>query len=76
MFVALVNWEKCTGCGDCVDACPVKCYEMLDGKSLANRSSYCIDCGNCPEVCPDDAITISIGWGGLAARREQYRVGT
>jgi NAD-dependent dihydropyrimidine dehydrogenase PreA subunit len=69
MYVALVDWEKCTGCGDCVTACPVKCYEMSDGKSLANRASYCIDCGNCPEICPDDAITISIGWGGLAAAR-------
>jgi NAD-dependent dihydropyrimidine dehydrogenase PreA subunit len=69
MYVALVNWEKCTGCGNCVTACPVKCYEMSDGKSLANRASYCIDCGNCPEICPDDAITISIGWGGLAAAR-------
>ena len=23
MFVALVNWDRCTGCGDCVSACPV-----------------------------------------------------
>lgn len=69
MYVAMVNWEKCTGCGDCIGACPMKCFEMSDGKSLAYRSSYCIDCGNCPEMCPDEAITISIGWGGLAARR-------
>ncbi|MBS1113912.1 MAG: 4Fe-4S ferredoxin [Nitrospirae bacterium] len=64
MFIALVDWDKCTGCGDCINACPVNCFEMSDGKSLPHRSSYCIDCGTCKEVCPADAIIISIGWGG------------
>jgi ferredoxin len=37
---------------------------MSEGKSLAERASYCINCGTCLEVCPADAIVISIGWGG------------
>jgi NAD-dependent dihydropyrimidine dehydrogenase PreA subunit len=74
MFIAVVNWDKCTGCGDCVPSCPVDCFEMSDGKSLAFRASACIDCGTCVEVCPEDAIAISIGWGGLGAQR--YRVKT
>ena len=69
MFVSLVNWEKCTGCGDCVTACPVQCFMMSDGKSLPHRSSYCYDCGTCPDICPSDAITISIGWGGQPVGR-------
>ena len=44
MFIAIVDWEKCAGCGDCIRACPVQCFEMQDGKSLPSRSSYCIDC--------------------------------
>ena len=64
MFIAIVDWDKCTGCGDCIRACPVQVFEMQDGKSLPSRSSYCIDCGTCKEVCPADAIIISIGWGG------------
>jgi NAD-dependent dihydropyrimidine dehydrogenase PreA subunit len=69
MFIALVNWEKCTGCGDCVNACPVKCFKMTDGKSLPHRASHCIDCGTCKEVCPADAIVISIGWGSTRSPR-------
>jgi len=64
MFIALVNWDKCTGCGDCVKSCPVDCFQMTEGKSDPHRASHCIDCGSCIEVCPADAIVISIGWGG------------
>lgn len=69
MFIALVNWNKCTGCGECISVCPVSCYEMEGAKSSAYRSTYCIDCGNCQAACPAGAITISIGWGGYASRQ-------
>jgi NAD-dependent dihydropyrimidine dehydrogenase PreA subunit len=71
MFVALVNWDKCTGCGDCVSACPLNCFKMSDGKCLSHRASSCINCGNCPDICPANAIVISIGWGGKGVRRER-----
>jgi len=29
-----VDEEKCIGCGDCVDMCPVDVYEMQDEKSV------------------------------------------
>ena len=64
MFIALVDWDKCTGCGDCINACPVTCFKMTEGKSEAHRSAYCINCGTCLEVCPAHAIVISMGWGG------------
>lgn len=64
VFISLVDWDKCTTCGDCVKACPVNCFKVSDGKIDAYRSSYCIDCGTCKEVCQSDAVTISIGWGG------------
>lgn len=69
VFISLVDWDKCTGCGECINACPVNCFKMENGKSLPHRSSYCIDCGTCKEVCPADAITISIGWGGFTTSR-------
>ncbi|MDA8085227.1 MAG: 4Fe-4S binding protein [Nitrospiraceae bacterium] len=64
MFVALVNWDKCTGCGDCIKVCPAGCFKMSGEKSEPYRSAYCINCGACLEVCKADAIIISIGWGG------------
>ncbi len=68
MYIALVNWDKCTGCGDCMAACPVKCFKMSEGKSEPHRAAYCIDCGNCVKVCPTNAIAISFGWGTTALR--------
>lgn len=64
MNIALVDWEKCSGCGDCVALCPVRVFEMEDGKSNPVGSSNCMDCGNCKDACPEGAIIISMGWGG------------
>ena len=30
-----VDVDKCIGCGECVDVCPVEVYEIKDGKSEA-----------------------------------------
>ena len=67
MFIAVVNWKKCTNCGDCVKSCPVNCFQMTDGEIDPHRASFCIDCGECVEVCQDDAVAISIGWGGYSS---------
>ncbi len=64
MYIAVVNMKKCNGCGECIDACPVKCFEMSEGMCMPNRATDCIDCGNCPEICPEDALAVAIGWGG------------
>jgi len=69
MFITLVNWDKCSGCEKCVGVCPVDCFEMSEGKSLATGASTCIDCGACEEVCPEGAIVRSIGWGGMGPVR-------
>ena len=64
MFIAVVNYDKCTGCGDCVNACPIKCFEVSEGKCWAERAAECIDCGNCPDICPEGALAVAVGWGG------------
>lgn len=53
-----VDVEKCIGCGDCVDACPVDVYEIQDGKSVAVNADECIGCESCIEVCEEGAITV------------------
>lgn len=50
--------DKCTGCGECVDVCPVSVYELQNNKSVPVRAEDCIGCEACVEVCPVDAITV------------------
>ena len=52
-----IDKEKCTGCGACVDACPVDALKMVDEKSVVDPET-CIDCGTCVDECPVDAIEL------------------
>lgn len=67
--VAEVVPETCTGCGNCVQVCPVNAIQLVqkDGVlSLAEVESLrCTGCGNCAVVCPVNAIVIP-GWEDLA----------
>ncbi len=51
------NPDLCTGCGTCVDQCPVSALSMQDGTPVADGSA-CIVCFCCQEVCPEKAITL------------------
>lgn len=55
---AVVDKEKCTGCGACIDACPLEAIEMQDDGLAHIDESTCGDCGACVDVCPVDAITM------------------
>jgi pyruvate formate lyase activating enzyme len=49
--------EKCTGCGRCVDICPQKAVQIIELKSITNRSK-CQGCGQCIQVCPNEARSL------------------
>jgi len=57
-YKVTVDEEKCIGCGECVDVCPVEVYEMQDGKSSPVNADECLGCESCVEVCDQDAITV------------------
>ena len=50
-----VDEKKCTGCGECVSACPQRAINIINGKAEINRS-LCVECGTCSLVCPAGAI--------------------
>ncbi|WP_319507766.1 4Fe-4S binding protein [uncultured Methanolobus sp.] len=57
-MVAIINRELCTGCGQCVETCPVEAIS-LDGEDIAIvDSELCVDCGQCVDVCPVEAISL------------------
>ena len=60
-----VDWNKCNGCGTCVDNCPALVFELQDlpdypdsKKSVPVRAEDCILCMNCMTSCPTGAITV------------------
>ncbi len=52
-----VDGEKCTGCGLCVDACPLEAISLQDDKAKVDEEK-CTECGKCVEQCPNEAIRI------------------
>ena len=53
---AVVDQSTCTGCGACVDTCPVEAISMNDDKASVDASA-CTDCGACVGECPVEAIS-------------------
>ncbi len=58
MYSVEVNAEKCVGCGECVDVCPVEVFELQDEKSVPVNAEECLGCESCIEVCEEGAITV------------------
>ena len=54
----MIDTDKSTGCGECVDVCPVEVYELQDGKSVPVNAEECLGCESCVEVCEASAVTV------------------
>jgi NAD-dependent dihydropyrimidine dehydrogenase PreA subunit len=53
----LIDKEKCIGCEECLEYCPVCAIGMEDEKAKIDQDS-CAECGNCfrSQICPVEAI--------------------
>jgi len=49
--------ELCTGCGTCIDQCPVSALSLVDNIPQVDAHT-CITCFCCQEICPEKAITL------------------
>jgi NAD-dependent dihydropyrimidine dehydrogenase PreA subunit len=60
-YLSVIHEDRCTGCGICVERCPVDAI-VLDDRGIAVREEkYCIGCGICARLCPADAISLREG---------------
>jgi uncharacterized Fe-S center protein len=49
--------KLCTGCGTCVEQCPVSALSMSDQLPQVD-AKRCITCFCCQEICPEKAMTL------------------
>ncbi|MCX7821887.1 MAG: electron transfer flavoprotein subunit alpha [Syntrophobacterales bacterium] len=69
---ALIDENLCTGCGTCIDVCPVGAITLSEGK--AKVSDECTLCGICVDSCEFGAISLpKVGTGELPRDYETYR---
>ena len=59
MYHVEVDEEKCVGCRECVEICPVDVYELQNQKSVPVNEEECLGCESCVEVCEEEAITVT-----------------
>ncbi len=56
-FLRETDQERCTGCGRCVDICPVQVIRM-EGDFPVIDQEWCIGCGVCAIPCPSSAVKL------------------
>lgn len=54
-----INFEKCIGCGLCVNDCQCNDIKIKDDKAVPLNKA-CLNCGHCIAICPQNAVTIDI----------------
>lgn len=54
---AVVDLERCVGCGICIDACPEGAI-TVENAAMIDRQK-CTGCGMCVDECPNEAISLT-----------------
>lgn len=58
------DYDRCSGCGICAQACPAKAILFADKRPSLKPCSLneCIACGDCAAICPEGAIRVVKGY--------------
>ena len=57
-MAAQVDKDECTGCGICVETCPVEAIALNDNDIAEVDEEACTECGACVDECPSEAISL------------------
>jgi NAD-dependent dihydropyrimidine dehydrogenase PreA subunit len=68
-----VDLEKCIGCGECVQACPLSIIRLRKKKAVVPDG--CAFCGACTRVCPQEAIGLPDALPADSVRCEACPIG-
>jgi ferredoxin len=81
-FQAVVDSEKCVGCGLCEETCPLSAISVEETARV--DPIRCIGCGRCADECPQGAISMEaavmggrlrgVGKGGYRFRKTRPQI--
>jgi Na+-translocating ferredoxin:NAD+ oxidoreductase RNF subunit RnfB len=54
----VVDRNKCEGCEECLNNCPVSAFQMKDGKADPYQAELCEGCETCISVCTTGAVSL------------------
>jgi NAD-dependent dihydropyrimidine dehydrogenase PreA subunit len=54
----IINPERCTGCGACVETCPTGALYLVESRATLDEA-LCHECEACLAACPSGAITLT-----------------
>lgn len=54
---AVIDYDRCTGCGLCINYCRFDAIDEQDGKIVFSETS-CDGCFLCSRICPENAISM------------------
>lgn len=57
-WLPTIDRRLCTGCGDCISACPVDALGRVEGKAALVDPDACTYCTVCETLCPVSAIAL------------------
>jgi uncharacterized Fe-S center protein len=53
----VIDLSKCTGCGQCIEACAFKALSLLEEKVVRDEEK-CLNCNNCLYLCPEKVFSL------------------
>jgi len=62
---ALIDSDRCIGCGLCAVVCPMETLAIMDSKAMV-QGSESLNCDHCAAACPEQAIQVASIDAGLA----------
>ena len=54
----IINQEKCSKCGNCIDICPVEVFSKEDEKVIVKKAEDCIGCKACEAQCEEECLKV------------------
>jgi uncharacterized Fe-S center protein len=55
----VIDFSKCTGCGQCVEACAFKALSLLEEKMVRDEEK-CMNCNNCLYTCAEGVFSLPL----------------